>query len=317
MEYLKKRKLFPFYLVFSLFLHSIFLYFIYLISPQKTAKINRSPASVIVMTFADNKEKKDSKKNIAKQIVEQNPDLSYIQDSPNENAKFLSQYHQKVPKETASKSSISVNKNSFLEVTPQHELVEKTSKKEGAILSQKEDLLPEDLSVADLIPKTDWNQYASVEKMEVQQRVSENTINFKNQAKLGFHSSDYLKDIEEGEQTLLNTKAFQFYTYYNRIKQQVQASWKLMIKKEVRKILLQQRESILGSGQRTSLLITLDRSGALVDIKVLKRSDVAALDHIAIKSFQMTAPFPHPPKSLIGRKKFFQIRWDFILENAV
>ena len=125
-----------------------------------------------------------------------------------------------------------------------------------------------------------------------------------------------MKDIEEGQQTLLNTRAFKFYTYYSRIKQQVQASWKLMIKKEVRKLLLQQRESILGAEQKTSLLITLDRFGALVSVQVLKKSHLATLDHIAVKSFQLTAPFPHPPKSLIGEKEFLQIRWDFILENV-
>ena len=310
MKYLKKRKLIFLYLPLSLLFHSFFMYLIYLTPRYNLSESNRSPASLLVMTIVDNKDK-DPLKNTAKQIVEQNPDPSYIQDSPNKTAKFLSQYHQKVPKETVSKTSNSTN-NSSLNNTSKNTLL---SKQEKAIHPQKEDISP-NLSVADLIPKTNWDQYMNAKKTNTPQRLSEDTINLKNQASLGFQSNDYLKDIEEGKQTLLNTKAFKFYTYYNRIKQQVQISWKSMIQKEVRKLLLQRRENILGAGQKTSLLITLDRSGALVNIKVLKKSHISALDHIAIKSFQLTAPFPHPPKSLIGEKKFLQIRWDFILENV-
>ena len=315
MGYFTKRKSFFFYLSLSLFFHSFFVYSVYLVPQHEASETNRFPASLTVVTLMESKDKNPLKENIAKQIVEQNPDLRYTQDLSNKNAKFLSQYDQKVPKETASKNLLSTDKDSFLEDIARSELAQKTSKQEKAIHSQKEDLLP-DLSVADLIPKTDWNQYMNVKKIDTQQGLSENTVNFKNQASLGFQSSDYLKDIEKGEQTLLNTRAFKFYTYYNRIKQQVQTSWKLMIKKEVRKLLLQQRESILGAEQKTSLLITLDRSGALVSIQVLEKSHVAILDHIAIKSFQLTAPFPHPPKTLMGKKKFLQIRWDFILENV-
>ena len=313
MVHSKKTKPFFFYLSLSLFFHSFFIYFIYSIPQHETSKPDRSPTSLFVMSIADSENRDLFKESTAKQIVEQNPDLSNTQDSPNKNAKFLSQYHQKAPKETVSKKPVSINKT-FKDIS-ESKLVQKASKQAETILSQQKGLLP-DLSVADLIPKTDWNQYMDVKKIGDQQGVSENSINFKNEVNLGFQSSDYLKDIEEGEQTLLNTRAFKFYTYYNRIKQQVQTSWKSMIKKEVRKLLLQQRESILGAGQRTSLLITLDRFGALVSIKVLKKSHITILDHIAVKSFQLTAPFPHPPKGLIGEKEFLQIRWDFILENV-
>ena len=316
MGHFKKSNLTLIYLPLSLFFHSFFIYLIYLTPQYKTLKPNRSPSSLLVMTIVDNKDKDPLKESSdAKQIVEQKPDPKYVQDLPNKNAKFLSQYHQRVPRETVSKNPTSINEESFLEDISKNQSTQKTSKQEKTFNSQKEGLLP-DLSVADLIPKTDWNQYMNVKKIDTQQRLSENTTDLRKQVSLGFQPNDYLKDIENGKQTLLNTRAFKFYTYYNRIKQQVQASWKSMIKKEVQKLLLQQRENILEIEQRTSLLITLDRSGALVSIQILKKSHIAVLDHIAVKSFQLTAPFPHPPKSLIGEKKFLQIRWDFILENV-
>ena len=314
MEYLKQRKSFSFYLFLSLFFHSFLIYLIYLAPKYETSKPERYPASLVEVSIIDSKDSDPLEKSTAKQIVEQYPDLIYTQDLPNENAKFLSKYHQKVLKETASKSSSSINKNFFLKDVPS-KLTQETSNQDEATDFQKEDLLP-DLSVADLIPKTDWNQYINAKETGAQQRSLENTIDLKDQINSGFQSNDYLRDIEDGQQTLLNTRAFKFYTYYSRIKRQVQASWKLMVKKEVRKLLLQQKESVLGIEQRTSLLITLDRFGALVSVQILKKSHIAALDHIAIKSFQITAPFPHPPKNLIGDKKFLHIRWDFILENV-
>ena len=310
MKYPKRRQFIFFYLPLSLVFHSFFIYLIYSTPKYKLSKSNRSPASLIVMTIADNQDEYPLE-DTAKQIVEQNPDPSYIQDSPNKTAKFLSQYHQKVPKETISKNPTSASNSPLGNISENNPL----PKQEKNIHFQKEIPSP-NLSVADLIPKTDWDQYMNTKKTNT--RILEETINLTNQASLGFQSDDYLKDkdIEEGKETLLNTRAFKFYTYYNRIKQQVQTSWKSMIQKELQKLVLQRRESILGAEQKTSLLITLDRSGALVNIRVLKKSHIAALDYIAIKSFQLTAPFPHPPKSLIGKKKFLQIRWDFILENV-
>ena len=327
MEYFKQRNLLFF--CFSLFLHSLLVYFIYSTPQSETLKPNRTPSSLIVMSIIDNKDVLD--KSTLQQIVEQNTDLSYVQDSATKDAKFLSKYHQKVPKETRSKKTKSLNTKSFLTINShQNTLLQKTLKQKKVIIPQTETSVPDisasdasvpDLSLADLIPKTDWNQYMNVKKTDTrqQQQLSEkeDNIHFTNQISSGFQSDDYLKDIEEGRQTLLNTKAFKFYTYYRRIKEQVQTSWKSMVKEEIRKLLLQQRESILGIEQKTSLLITLDRFGALVHIQILKGSDIAILDHIAVKSFQLTAPFPHPPKGLIGKKKFLQIRWDFILERTV
>ena len=324
MEYFKQRNLVFF--CFSLFFHSLLVCFIYLTPQSKISKPDRTPSSLLIMKVVDKKDLLDE--STLKQIVEQNTDLSYIQNSAAKNAKFLSKYHQKVPKETRSKKTRSLNKKSVLINSHQNTLLQKTLKQKKVTVSQRKVSPPDvsvpnvsvpDISVADLIPKMDWNQYMNVKKIDTRKQLSEKKedIHLTNQLVSEFQSDDYLKDIEEGRQTLLNTKAFRFYTYYRRIKEQVQTSWKSMVKEEIRRLLLQQRESILGVEQKTSLLITLDRFGALVDIQILKKSHVAILDHIAIQSFQLTAPFPHPPKGLIGEKKFLQIRWDFILERIV
>lgn len=286
----------------SLLFHGLLALFIYRLPP----KPDKAPSSPLMITIIDSQEKKSLDLNQDnRQIVEQSMDLSHVQDKAPENAQFLSQYHQKVLEQTAAeKQGPATSQNISSTSRPNRQIAQETAEKKEMTISQK----LSDLSV--LMPKMDWDMLAAKTDNHRED------LRLTNEVNLGFRSNDYLKGIKKGEETLLNTRAFKFYTYYRRIKEQVQASWEPMIRTKVRDLLLR-GEGLLALEQKTSLLITLDRFGDLINIQVLKKSQISALDRIAIKSFENTAPFPHPPKNLIGEDGYLQIRWDFILERIV
>lgn len=125
---------------------------------------------------------------------------------------------------------------------------------------------------------------------------------------------DYIKDLDPGLETLLSTKEFVYYTYYARIRRQLNQHWGPKVREKISKIYKQGR-SIASSGDRiTKLLITLDRSGKLQKVQVIGDSGIRDLDEAAVEAFRAAAPFPNPPDGMVDPDGWIKIRWDFILE---
>lgn len=128
-------------------------------------------------------------------------------------------------------------------------------------------------------------------------------------------SSDYLKNVDQGIETLLNTREFKYYTYYNRIRKQLSQYWEPKVKEKVTTMFQQGRKIASAQDRTTKLLIVLDSTGTLVNVQVLSDSGVRDLDDAAIESFRAAAPFPNPPKGIIETDGTVKIRWDFVLET--
>lgn len=116
-----------------------------------------------------------------------------------------------------------------------------------------------------------------------------------------------------GLQTLLSTREFVYYSYYNRIKDKLRQYWEPKIKEKVERIMRQGR-SIASADRVTKIVILLDRDGTLVRVQVIGASGVMDLDDAAVEAFRAAAPFPNPPKGIVEDDGLIRIRWDFILE---
>jgi protein TonB len=127
-------------------------------------------------------------------------------------------------------------------------------------------------------------------------------------------TDDHLKNVPTGMQTLLSTREFVYYTYYNRIKDKLRQYWEPKIKEKMEKILRQGRTIASTSDKITRIVILLDDKGTLVRVQVLNPSGVTDLDDAAIEAFKAAAPFPNPPKGIVETDGMIRIRWDFILE---
>lgn len=128
-------------------------------------------------------------------------------------------------------------------------------------------------------------------------------------------NDDYLKDVAVGAETLLKTREFVYYSYYNRIKSKLRQHWEPRIKKKIVKILRKGRSIASTRDKITRLVITLDSSGQLKRIQVKNASGYNDLDDAAIEAFRAAAPFPNPPNGIISSSGEVEIPWDFVLET--
>ncbi|WP_347358797.1 energy transducer TonB [Bdellovibrio sp.] len=129
-------------------------------------------------------------------------------------------------------------------------------------------------------------------------------------------SNDYVKDVDRGLETLLNTREFKYYSYYNRIRKQLSQHWEGRVREKLSKMFKEGRSPAATNQDRiTKLMIVLNDKGTLVRVQVLSDSGVRDLDDAAIEAFRAAAPFPNPPKGIVEGDGTVKIRWDFVLET--
>ena len=128
-------------------------------------------------------------------------------------------------------------------------------------------------------------------------------------------NNEYLENIAIGAETLLKTREFVYYSYYNRIKLKLRQHWEPRIKEKIVKILRQGRTIASVNNNITRLVITLDKNGELVRIQVRNASGYNDLDDAAIEAFRAAAPFPNPPNGIVDGSGKVEINWDFVLET--
>lgn len=129
-------------------------------------------------------------------------------------------------------------------------------------------------------------------------------------------TSDYLEDIETGMKTVLNTREFTYYTYYNKIRAALEKHWEPKVRHKVTIIHKKNNRelaSLPAGGQVTQILVTLDRHGGLLKVDILRESGVEAFDAAAKEAFREAAPFPDPPPGIVEVNGTIRIRWDFVL----
>ncbi|MBL7668998.1 MAG: TonB family protein [Bdellovibrionaceae bacterium] len=127
-------------------------------------------------------------------------------------------------------------------------------------------------------------------------------------------SPDYLKDIDLGLETMLSTKEFKYYTYFNRIRRQLSQYWEPKVRDKLHKMFRQGRTIASNEDKITKLVIFLNPTGQLVKVQVMSESGIKDLDEAAIDAFRAAAPFPNPPQGIVDPDGFVKIRWDFVLE---
>ena len=237
--------------------------------------------------------KKDKNKLEMNQIVEQE-EKALNQEAP-EDSRFLSANNQKVLKQTQA-----ANKGDFQN--------KKTKEaKAGKPVEVKKSAPKLDQLLAAYDPMA-----ASMKKQEAKTKEEAEAAQKGGDVS---QSSDYLKNVDQGIETLLNTREFKYYTYYNRIRKQLSQYWEPKVREKVNTMFQQGRKIASAQDRTTKLLIVLNSTGTLVTVQVLSDSGVRDLDDAAIEAFRAAAPFPNPPKGIIETDGTVKIRWDFVLET--
>jgi TonB family protein len=125
----------------------------------------------------------------------------------------------------------------------------------------------------------------------------------------------YIQGVREGEVTALNTKEFVFYSYFERVRRQLDQAWQPLVRQNIQKILKSGRKLASNADHVTRALVTLNQQGQILRIQVLEESGSQDLDQAAVDALNRAGPYPNPPRGLVDGKGEVQIRWDFILKT--
>ncbi len=125
----------------------------------------------------------------------------------------------------------------------------------------------------------------------------------------------YIQGMKEGEVSALNTKEFVFYSYFDRVRHQLDQAWQPILREQIQRIYKTGRKLASNSDYTTRTLVTLNSKGEILRVKVLEESGTFDLDQAAVTALNKAGPYPNPPKGLIDTQGEVEIRWDFVLKT--
>ncbi|MBI2027452.1 MAG: cell envelope integrity protein TolA [Deltaproteobacteria bacterium] len=232
-----------------------------------------------------------------KQIIDDNgtPDKK---ETPDQDTRFLSKHNRKVEKETRAQNvGPTINNPSIPQkIQPQEE-------------SAKSKIMDKESMLLALSKPQAERKIAEKKQNNIDLPLSQRNLSHLKPSA----TDDYLPDKEIGEETLLNSKQFKFYSFYERIKEKLRTQWGHNLKS----VFQNQNftNASLTKDLVTKLKIQLRNNGSLKQILVLSSSGYTDVDNAAIAAFESAAPFPNPPSGMIEKDGTIQLRWDFIIQS--
>lgn len=127
-------------------------------------------------------------------------------------------------------------------------------------------------------------------------------------------NNDFVEDLPLGDMTNMNTIEYKYYGFYHRIRQKLEQYWGRNLREKAKTIYASGRRIPASENKITSLRITLDEAGTIVDVHVKSTSGVKELDDAAIEAFNQAGPFPNPPKGMMVNGRA-QIEWGFVVKG--
>jgi len=124
-------------------------------------------------------------------------------------------------------------------------------------------------------------------------------------------SLDYLRDVSEGEKTLLNRKTERYWAFFDRVKLQIADEYSAGS-------VYRRRDpygNVYGVKDRYSTVrVTLNSDGSVRQLHVSRRSGLDFLDDEAVRSVRAAAPFHNPPEGLKDEDGLVHFTFGFYLE---
>jgi protein TonB len=267
----------------------------------------------------------EEKPELTGQIVEQNEKA--INDERDKEAKFLSRHNQKVVRETKAaavgrfrNTDSSAGEKSVERLMGKSNLTPENRKmtqqvESGKTAARSQEKTAELANTRDGVPTHARPTLKDlVPSFKPVPPPSPNDTMAKGGGEGLSTNDDHIKDVTTGMQTLLSTREFVYYTYYNRIKDKLRQYWEPKIKEKMEHIMRQGRRIASNTERITRIVIVLDNTGTLIRVQIIGPSGLSDLDDAAAEAFRAAAPFPNPPKGIVDSDGTIKIRWDFILE---
>lgn len=128
-------------------------------------------------------------------------------------------------------------------------------------------------------------------------------------------AQDYIPGYKLSDRTVLNTREFVYYSYYQRIRERLDRAWVPILKNQLAKYYRTGRHLASDMDHTTRVMVVLNKGGEIIRVKILYESGTRDLDEAAVKAFNHAGPFPNPPKGIVDSNGEIQIPWEFILRT--
>ena len=276
----------------SLGLHLLLLLFAFFYVTQ-LSKPFTMPTAPIEVTYLDPKEKEEEKPK-----------------TPVEN-----DVHKTVVQRSKGEETLEAKKNSYLSDKTRTVKEEESAKNAGELVSAgkvaqevhtEQVAKPKPVTLSDLglkiVPKPT--------KDYKEQRNWANT-----QTGEAMAGGQYIQGMKEGESSALNTKEFVFFSYFDRVRKQLDQAWQPILRENIAHIFKVGRRLASNTDFVTRTLVTLNIKGEIVKVQLLEESGTHDLDQAAVDALNKAGPYPNPPKGLVDASGLVSIRWDFILKT--
>jgi TonB family protein len=124
-------------------------------------------------------------------------------------------------------------------------------------------------------------------------------------------SMDYLRDVDEGDKTLLNRKRTRYWAFFDRVKRQVSKQWSPV--SEYRK--RDPYGNVYGVKDRYSTVdVTLNGDGTVRRLYLSRASGLDFFDDEAVRAIQSAGPFHNPPEGLKDEDGLVHFTFGFYFE---
>lgn len=125
-------------------------------------------------------------------------------------------------------------------------------------------------------------------------------------------SDDALLGVEdEGETTLVNSRSFRYWDFFQRVKEGVRGTWDPGPVYRGR----DPTGKAYGAQDRLTVVsVVLDAQGGVQRLEVVRESGLPFLDQEAIRAFRAAGPFPNPPAGLADDAGRIAFNFGFLLE---
>lgn len=126
--------------------------------------------------------------------------------------------------------------------------------------------------------------------------------------------AEHIPGVEHGAFTSLNTGQFTFYTFFNRINQQVHPRWESNIRRLIQQMPFSALRQLSLHERHFQVEIILSKDGEYESSLVLRSSGFEELDETALFAFRNAAPFVNPPIELVEEDNKVHLVYQFVVQ---
>lgn len=232
-----------------------------------------------MLSYFTKSDKKEEKTFVIEQAPKMPDDRPIVQssrskdqDADDKKAKYAGEFRNRVKKETQSKRRGRFNEHTIVEHKGEggeESPLEEPTERDGVEPSQRHSLRTPGLAMRDLMA------FSS----------SPNALD---------------RDVDEGEETMLNTDQVLYASFFNRIADEIYDTWVSHVRDAFHSVDFEGRK-LPPKVYFTRLNIQMNASGTVTAITVLESCGIPELDDAAKKAFWEREPFINPPEQMMGK----------------